>query len=450
MTFFIFKKTSKIHLKMVALNLKILLLLLCTHCTTNWLTPAGPDQAPQEKAATTAQKPCLHLWGALDFGSGGVRAEIAEVNVCTQTITRSWAQAQESVSVIDALKADSHNHIPDFMVHKLVDVTKIIMTQTTQLLPAERTVEKWEAVGTSVYRIAANGAKVSDAIAKETGIQFTIVSQEREAEIAFLSATSGVKKEDLNRYVVLDLGGGSAQVSVYRNKAVSALLLPFGVKGFYERVKRFKNTSQNDLNPLGDMGKSFFEPTRRDMTQMWGNTTAKQALLKNLQSQADKSIVIGVGGIWASAIPQALPSGEANTTYTLADIDRACNLMITKTSPAILKLQQSYQQQQEKNQEIDPKLNTKAATGVGRGATREGERRVHETYTSEPSDDATTANASGRLSKQKHEDLLRFHTYTPTNLLMARTIMEVLNIKSVRVGTTNLTQGILLNTLRSL
>ena len=41
---------------------------------------------------------------------------------------------------------------------------------------------------------------------------------------------------------------------------------------------------------------------------------------------------------------------------------------------------------------------TKAATGVGRGAKRESERRVHETYTSEPSEDATTANTCGCLS----------------------------------------------------
>ena len=42
---------------------------------------------------------------------------------------------------------------------------------------------------------------------------------------------------------------------------------------------------------------------------------------------------------------------------------------------------------------------TNAATGVGRGAKSECERRVHETYTSEPSEDATTANNSGRISK---------------------------------------------------
>ena len=45
---------------------------------------------------------------------------------------------------------------------------------------------------------------------------------------------------------------------------------------------------------------------------------------------------------------------------------------------------------------------TKTATGVGRGAKSEGERRVHETYTSEPSEDATTANSRGRLSKSTY------------------------------------------------
>ena len=46
---------------------------------------------------------------------------------------------------------------------------------------------------------------------------------------------------------------------------------------------------------------------------------------------------------------------------------------------------------------------TKAATGVGLGAKRDGEGRVHETYTSEPSEDETTANTSGSLSKMQRQ-----------------------------------------------
>ena len=73
-----------------------------------------------------------------------------------------------------------------------------------------------------------------------------------------------------------------------------------------------------------------------------------------------------------------------------------------------------------------PAARTKAATGVGRGAKSEGERRVHETYTSEPREDATTANTSRSLSNA--ETLLPVRSDAPPPLASSHTPLRLVRL----------------------
>lgn len=72
-------------------------------------------------------------------------------------------------------------------------------------------VEKIEAVATSAVRKASNGKDFIASVKAEAGISIDIISGEEEAELAALSAFNNFEMEG-NRYLLLDIGGGSLEL----------------------------------------------------------------------------------------------------------------------------------------------------------------------------------------------------------------------------------------------
>lgn len=67
------------------------------------------------------------------------------------------------------------------------------------------------ACGTQVFRAAANGQKIGEAIARRFGWGFQIISGEREAALSYRASCSGLTGIGAHR-VVMDVGGGSSEV----------------------------------------------------------------------------------------------------------------------------------------------------------------------------------------------------------------------------------------------
>lgn len=76
------------------------------------------------------------------------------------------------------------------------------------------------AVATSAVRDARNGREFVKDVYKETGIRVRIISGAEEARLIFLGASSGIDLVNGRRVLVIDVGGGSAEIVVGNSKKI--------------------------------------------------------------------------------------------------------------------------------------------------------------------------------------------------------------------------------------
>ena len=88
------------------------------------------------------------------------------------------------------------------------------------------------AVGTGVLRQAPNAAAFIDLVRREAGIPLEIITGETEAELSVLGALGalGVAPESSERYLVVDVGGGSTEFALWQRGEIRARVsIPIGV-----------------------------------------------------------------------------------------------------------------------------------------------------------------------------------------------------------------------------
>ncbi|MDX1651270.1 MAG: exopolyphosphatase [Brumimicrobium sp.] len=73
-----------------------------------------------------------------------------------------------------------------------------------------------QACATSAMREASNGKEVKKKILKETGLNIAIIDGEEEAKTIF-STFSLIVPDDESAYLVIDVGGGSTEISIFEN-----------------------------------------------------------------------------------------------------------------------------------------------------------------------------------------------------------------------------------------
>lgn len=87
--------------------------------------------------------------------------------------------------------------------------------QAFQLLAQTHEVDFLRAVATSAMREASNAKKISKQIFAQTGIQIDIISGDEEAQLIFNSFD--LLQLHKQQFVVVDVGGGSTEISVFEN-----------------------------------------------------------------------------------------------------------------------------------------------------------------------------------------------------------------------------------------
>ena len=104
------------------------------------------------------------------------------------------------------------------------------------------------AAGTSALRDAANGPAFVDRVRRELGIEIRLLSGVEEARFGFLGAVGGLP---VDQGAFFDLGGGSLQISAFRQRRLSsALSLPLGALRVSDRFLRSDPPSTRELRRL--------------------------------------------------------------------------------------------------------------------------------------------------------------------------------------------------------
>ncbi len=172
----------------------------------------------------------------VDLGSNALRMNIIEIandgsfkiiNELSETVRLS-----ENMSTDNLLKAEAMNRTIEMIkLFKGIIISWRVMNVI--------------AVTTAAARNAFNGKYFVDMVYEETGIQFQIISGNREAELG-LKAVFSTLKED-SGYVV-DIGGASTEITLFIDKKnVKSVSLPIGVVILTERFGLYAGNAMEEF-----------------------------------------------------------------------------------------------------------------------------------------------------------------------------------------------------------
>jgi len=157
----------------------------------------------------------IKKYAAIDIGSNAVRLLIS--NIIEEKGKPVIFKKSSLVRVPIRLGADVFlkNTISPINIERLQDTMLAF-----KLLMKSHNVVLYKACATSAMREANNGKEVANAIFKESKIEIDIIDGHEEATI--IAATDLNNYIDTNRnYLYVDVGGGSTEFSVIRNKKVT-------------------------------------------------------------------------------------------------------------------------------------------------------------------------------------------------------------------------------------
>ena len=131
------------------------------------------------------------------------------------------------------------------------------------LLLKKYNVEKVKIVGTSVFRDAANKQQIKSEFFSKWKYKLNIVSSKIEAELTAKGAISKFTKK--NKYLVVDIGGGSTELVLVRGDTIySYISLDIGVVKMLKKFNNHNKYSINDLTEISEYVANFLNFNKID------------------------------------------------------------------------------------------------------------------------------------------------------------------------------------------
>jgi exopolyphosphatase/guanosine-5'-triphosphate,3'-diphosphate pyrophosphatase len=142
------------------------------------------------------------LCAAIDIGSNTTRVLVAEpVDGQLKKVME-----QRAYTRINKALDDDGAILPE----KVQEVAEVVATQVR--LARELGAETIRSVATAAVREASNGEAAAEAIAKASGVEVDILSEEEEGRLSFIGATKTLGHPVDGKVGVVDVGGGSTEV----------------------------------------------------------------------------------------------------------------------------------------------------------------------------------------------------------------------------------------------
>lgn len=108
------------------------------------------------------------------------------------------------------------------------------------------------AVTTQAMRLASNAQQIIDEIEAKFSVKFKIIDGDTEARLTLLGVENGMRRAQIHveSYCMLDLGGGSSEISFVRGDTIASKSFGFGIVQMAERYITLKAIGQNILSEI--------------------------------------------------------------------------------------------------------------------------------------------------------------------------------------------------------
>lgn len=129
------------------------------------------------------------------------------------------------------------------------------------------------AVTTAALRMASNGEEMISRIHQQSGVLFTIIDGEHEAQLTLLAVKNRLNQINVNaeRFILVDIGGGSTELIFCDKGETKAVSLPIGIVTMSEKAA--------DKKMLGELLVDFEEHVRRFNGSLACNNPPSQLVL---------------------------------------------------------------------------------------------------------------------------------------------------------------------------
>lgn len=237
--------------------------------------------------------PCLRVRVGLDIGSGSSKARSAVVDVCHQRLVSEIARGDQAIGFKDHLstrpEADK-NFSPDFLTESEARIAAMVASvreQTARKLRADSSLAPLASlevevagVATEAFRQAGNTSDFKAHLKQKHNISLNPIDQMKEGHLGFIGVISSLGlaspavSVDPDKIVSWDVGGGSLQMVAYQkpgqwldfgNRLASNPMRVFILKN----VKKISAFDQNRImvspNPI--ISPEWTEPRRRRETE---------------------------------------------------------------------------------------------------------------------------------------------------------------------------------------
>lgn len=244
---------------------------------------------------------CLQNRGALDFGSGTIKAVVVAVDVCEKKLADIVFEERFPVPLNEALEKSADQKIPsNIITSELPKLHNVVKKMKADYKATEIT-----GIATSVYRIAKNGSEVVKGLSTDLGIPIRVISQKREAELGYWSAIAQKKLSPQDESIIWDIGGGSMQMYSRENGKEHLFegdLASVSFKNIILKTVQFKDPKIfSSPNPIGNGYKSAVQLAKN------------HAYLKVpifFKKQASKKRIIGVGAVLALSVQKQVKANS--------------------------------------------------------------------------------------------------------------------------------------------
>ncbi|HAG90246.1 MAG TPA: hypothetical protein DCL41_00140 [Bdellovibrionales bacterium] len=259
---------------------------------------------------------CESLRGAIDMGSGSLKALGAKVNHCDQKIIAVIFKDQRPLPFKEALDR-SKNKTIDAKTISLAEKEFLSLVQEMK----DTGISNIQAVATSALRQAKNGKDIAQHISKVSLVPVRVISQKDEAMIgytsAFVKAPEAIQPEEA---VVWDIGGGSMQITYKDEDKIEVFQGKMASLGFKNLVlkKLFHQNpkSRPSPNPL---------QKKQSDAVILAEKNARKTLPKEFRKLAKDKQWYGIGGVWWHSVRGQLkkPSSISSDQIEKALVERS-------------------------------------------------------------------------------------------------------------------------------
>jgi len=273
-------------------------------------------------AAAAHADRCQQIRAGLDIGSGTTKIAVARVNVCQLRIEKVLYQDQRAVAWNDALAHSTNNQLNAAIAREGAAALQQMIAHAQRFHP-----QRISGVATAVFRNASNGQAVIEQLQRQSGAHISIISQQQEARLGFLSAKAALNDPSIRdeQLLVWDIGGGSMQITAWRQQAGKPVadiyqgkLASVTLKNFILTVLKNSQDAKSP-NPIGSWRQSVLR-----FVQFYAANEVSPQIKQDVAGRQ----VIGIGGVHGFSIRNQLP-GKPNH-YTLAALTRLSQQQVWK------------------------------------------------------------------------------------------------------------------------